>query len=167
MASSPGQSASRRLIAVCCAVSLLTAWAAGAIAADNKPVLAAIAAFNTRYLKAINDGDIAALSALTTEDHIMIAPNRPAVIGKAANDAANGTAFQHFSIEEHWLPLETVVNGDLAFQRGTFTVVAHPKSGGPASNAHGNFLRIYRRHADGTWWMTHDMYSSDQPAAAN
>jgi ketosteroid isomerase-like protein len=157
----------RRFIAVGCAVSLLAAWSTAVLATDAKEVLSAITAFNTRYLKAINDGDIAALSALTSEDHIMIAPNKPAIIGKAANDAANGAAFQHFKFEERWVPLETVVNADLAFQRGTFTVVSHPKSGGPARNTHGNFLRIYRRHSDGSWWITHDMYSSDQPAAAN
>jgi ketosteroid isomerase-like protein len=68
--------------------------------------LAAITAFNARYLKAINDGDIATLSSLTDEDHIMVAPNRPPVVGKAANDAANGRGFQQFNIDETWMPLE-------------------------------------------------------------
>ena len=44
--------------------------------------IANITAFNARYLKAINDGDIATLSSLTDEDHIMVAPNRPPVVGK-------------------------------------------------------------------------------------
>ncbi len=61
---------------------------------------AAIAAFNKRYLGAINAGDIATLSSLTTDGHIMIAPGRPPTVGKAANDAANGRAFQMFNIVE-------------------------------------------------------------------
>jgi ketosteroid isomerase-like protein len=129
--------------------------------------LAAITAFNARYLKAINDGDIATLSSLTDEDHIMVAPNRPPVVGKAANDAANGRAFQQFNIDETWTPLETVVAGNLAYQRGTFAVVASPKTGGASHTTHGNFLRIYRRQPDGSWRMSRDMFSSDQPPAAN
>jgi ketosteroid isomerase-like protein len=125
--------------------------------------LANITVFNARYLKAINDGDIATLSSLTDEDHIMVAPNRPPVVGKAANDATNGRAFQQFNIDETWTPLETVIDGNLAYQRGTFTVVASPKAGGASRTTHGNFLRIYRRQPDGSWRMSRDMFSSDQP----
>jgi ketosteroid isomerase-like protein len=127
---------------------------------------AAIADFNRRYLGAINDGDIATLSSLTTEGHIMLAPGRPPVVGKAANDAANGRAFQMFKIDETWTPLETVISGDLAYQRGTFTVAATPKAGGETRNTSGNFLRIYRRQPDGSWRMVRDMFNSDKPTPA-
>ena len=50
---------------------------------------AAITEFNKRYLQAINDGDIATLSSLTTDEHIMIAPGCPPLVGKAANDETN------------------------------------------------------------------------------
>ena len=129
--------------------------------------LAAITAFNQRYLQAINAGDIAALSRLTDDDHIMIAPNRAPIAGKEANDAANGRGFEQFKIDEAWTPLETVVEGNLAYQRGTFSVAASPKAGGAARAIHGNFLRIYRRQADGSWRMTRDMFSSDQPPGTN
>jgi ketosteroid isomerase-like protein len=125
---------------------------------------AAIASFNARYLKAINDGDFATLSSLTTEDHIMLAPNRPALIGKRANDEANRHVSETFNIVETWAPLETVISGDVAYQRGTFTVAATPKAGGNTNRISGNFLRIYRRQPDGTWNMTVDMFNSDQPA---
>ncbi len=98
---------------------------------------------------------------------MMISPNRLPVTGKAANDAANGRTFQRSRIDETWVPVETVIDGDLAYQRGTFTVIASPKAGGAARTTHGNFLRIYRRQPDGSWWMTRDMFSSDQPPATN
>lgn len=161
------RSAGRRLAAAGLAVVLLAAWTSAPVPTGSSAAVAAISAFNSRYLKAINDGDIAALSALTDDDHVMIAPNRPPVSGKAANDAANGAAFRNFRFEESWVPVETVVNGDLAYQRGTFTVVAHPRSGAPSRTLHGNFLRVYRRHPDGSWWMTRDMFSSDQPPTAD
>ena len=147
---------------VACAAVLLQATAAGAQTLEKD--LAEIAEFNRRYLQAINDEDIATLSSLTTDDHIMIASGRPPLVGKAANDAANARVFKQFDIVETWTPVETVVSGDLAYQRGTFTVAATPRAGGNTSRSSGNFLRIYRRVPGVGWRMTRDMFNTEQPA---
>jgi ketosteroid isomerase-like protein len=158
--------------AIACVATVTIALQAGC-ATTNPPARtqaadeAAIAEFNARYLKSINDGDIATLSSLTTDGHIMLAPNRPPTVGKKANDEANGRVFQMFDIDETWTPLETVISGDLAYQRGTFTVAATPKAGGDTTHTSGNFLRIYRRQADGSWRMVRDMFNSDQPPRRN
>ena len=123
--------------------------------------LAAITAFNARYLKSINDGDIATLSSLTDEGHMMIGAGRPPTVGKAANDAANGRTFEQFKIDETWTVLESIIDRNLAYQRGTFTVGATPKAGGPARNTTGKFVRIYQRQPDGSWRMTRDVLLSD------
>lgn len=125
--------------------------------------LTAIAEFNRQYLAAINEGDIDALSRLTTESHIMLAPNRPPIVGKAANNAANGAVFEQFEIDETWEPSETALGGDWAYQRGTFSVTATPRDGGEPRTTTGNFLRIYARQPDGSWRMTIDMFNSDSP----
>jgi ketosteroid isomerase-like protein len=125
--------------------------------------LAAIAQFNRQYLAAINDGDIESLSRLTTESHIMIAPDRPPIVGKAANDAANSRVFEQFEIDEIWSPSETALGGDWAYQRGSFSVTATPKGGGEPSTTTGSFLRIYARQPDGSWRMTIDMFNRDSP----
>ena len=135
--------------------------------ADTQPTfaddIAAITAFNERYLKAINEEDIAALSALTTDGHIMLPPNQEPVVGKAANDAMNGGAFERYEFSETWVPVETVVDGDLGFQRGTFTVIATPRDDGDRLEVRGSFLRIYQRQANGDWRMTRDMFNSSAP----
>ena len=128
--------------------------------------LAAITGFNERYLDAINKEDIAALSALTTDGHIMLPPNQEPVVGKAANDAMNGGAFERYEFSEVWRPVETVVDGDLGFQRGTFTVIATPKGDGERLEVNGSFLRIYQRQANGEWRMTRDMFNSSTPLTA-
>jgi ketosteroid isomerase-like protein len=125
--------------------------------------LAAISAFNVQYLKAINDGDITALSSLTDDDHVALAPGSAPLVGKAANDAVNGRTYQQFKIDEHWMPVETVIDGNLAYQRGSFTVVATPKAAGTARTVSGSFLRIYRRQPDGSWRMTRDMFNTGPP----
>ena len=149
------------------AVAVLTACS-GASQPSLEEDLAAIAEFNRQYLKAINEEDIAALSALTTEGHIMLAPNRRPIVGKAANDELNGSAFERFDFDETWMPVETIVSGDWAHQRGTFTVSAKPKtSEGTARVTSGSFLRIYQRQPDGQWRMIRDMFNSDGAAQSN
>ena len=129
--------------------------------------LAAITAFNARYLGSINDEDIETLASLTTEGHIMLMPGRAPIVGKAANDEANGRAFEQFTFDETWEPVETVISGDLAFQRGTYTTTATPRDGANARTISGNFLRIYQRQPNGEWRMTRDTFNSVNPAPAN
>jgi len=129
--------------------------------------LAAITGFNERYLAAINNEDIAALSALTTDGHVMLVPNSEPVVGKAANDTMNGGAFERYEFSETWQPVETVIDGDLAFQRGTFTTIANPKTAdGERLEVKGAFMRIYQRQANGEWRMTRDMFNSSTPLTA-
>lgn len=144
---------------------LVAASAAAQIRRGPEADLAAIAEFNRKYLQAINDEDIATLASLTTDDHIMIASGRAPTVGKAANDAANARVFKTFDIVETWTPLETVVSGDMAYERGTFTVAATPRAGGNTTRTSGNFLRIYRKFPDVGWRMIRDMFNSEAPPA--
>jgi ketosteroid isomerase-like protein len=125
--------------------------------------LAQITAFNERYLQSINEEDIAALSNLTTDGHVMLPPNSEPVVGKSANDAMNGGAFERYDFSETWSPVETVIDGNLAFQRGTFTTIATPKGEGDRLEVNGSFMRIYQRQPNGDWRMTRDMFNSSTP----
>lgn len=127
---------------------------------SNEEALAAIAEFNRQYVQAINEGNIGALADLTTEGHMMIASGGDPLTGKQALVDAMTGAFETFDFDESWVPEETVVSGDLAYQRGTFVVVATPKAGGDSTRTTGNFMRIYRRQADGAWLMVRDMFNS-------
>jgi len=122
----------------------------------------AIAEFNRKYLKAINDGDIDTLASLTTDGHMMIMSGGPPLTGKKALVDAMTRAFQTTDFDESWAPEETVVSGDLAYQRGTFIVIAKPKAGGAETRTTGNFLRIYRK-IGGAWFMVRDTFNSQQP----
>ena len=126
---------------------------------------AAIAEFNRKYLNAINDGDIDTLASLTTEGHMMIMSGGPPLTGKQALVDAMTRAFQTTDFDESWTPEETVVSGDLAYQRGTFVVVSRPKAGGAEARITGNFLRIYRK-IDGEWFMVRDSFNSQQPRSS-
>jgi ketosteroid isomerase-like protein len=56
-----------------------------------------------------------------------------------------------------------VIDRDLAYQRGTFTTAATPRSGGQTRSTSGKFLRIYRRLPDRSWTMVIDMFNSAPP----
>jgi ketosteroid isomerase-like protein len=120
---------------------------------------AAIAEFNRQYLAAINGADLDKLAHLTTEGHMMINSGGAPLVGKQALVDAMQGAFDRFEFDESWSPEETVVDGDLAYQRGTFVIVATPKTGGAPARTTGNFLRIYRREPEG-WFMVRDMFNS-------
>ena len=126
---------------------------------------AAIAEFNRQYLAAINGADLDQLSRLTTEGHMMINSGGAPLVGKQALVDAMRGAFERFEFDESWSPEETVVDGDLAYQRGTFVVIATPKAGGAPTRTTGNFLRIYRREPEG-WFMVRDMFNSAGQGAA-
>jgi ketosteroid isomerase-like protein len=154
--------------AFCCAGLALLASACGQPQQPSyQEDLAAITAFNARYLGSINDEDIGTLSSLTTEGHVILIPNREPIVGKAANDAANRSAFERYTFDETWTPIETVIDRDLAFQRGTFTTIATPRGDGQRVEVSGSFLRIYQRQANGEWRMTRDMFNSSSPLTAS
>lgn len=155
-----------KTISVLVAAVLLVAGCSNESQPSFADDLAAITGFNERYLASINNEDIAALSALTTDGHIMLPPNREPVVGKAANDAMNGGAFERYEFSETWQPVETVIDGDLAFQRGTFTTIATPRGAGDRLEVSGSFMRIYQRQANGEWRMTRDMFNSSTPLTA-
>jgi len=135
---------------------------ASAQSASTAADVAAINEFNRKYLKAINDGDIETLATLTTDGHMMIMSGGPPLTGKQALVDAMTRAFQTTDFDESWAPEETVVSGDLAYQRGTFVVVSKPKAGGAEARITGNFLRIYRK-IEGAWFMVRDSFNSQQP----
>ena len=117
----------------------------------------------THRIEKKHNGDADTLIALTTPDHIMMIPGQPVVSGKDRLDAMMKRMGGQFTIHETWQPTETVVDGRLAYQRGTFSTSVTPKSGGASRTTDGKFLRIYRQLADGSWNMIIDSFSSDRP----
>jgi ketosteroid isomerase-like protein len=157
---------STRTVGLAC-LALLVVGCGQAQGPSYEEDLAAITEFNARYLGSINDEDIATLSSLTTEGHVILIPNREPIVGKAANDAANRGAFERYTFDETWTPVETVIDGDLAFQRGTFTTIAMPRGDGERLEVSGSFMRIYQRQPNGEWRMTRDMFNSSTPLTRN
>jgi ketosteroid isomerase-like protein len=108
-------------------------------AADYAADVAATVARNETILGHMNSGNWQALNGIVAEDYVALVPGSAPIVGRAANQAANRRFLERWNDEEQWLPVETIVAGDLAVQRGTFTMTLTPKEGalryGPSNAA--------------------------------
>jgi uncharacterized protein (TIGR02246 family) len=118
--------------------------------------LAAIDAVNARTLEALNAGDWAKLNELTDDDYVAIIRGTP-TSGRERLEAANQRFLEQWKDQEAWLPEETIIDGDLAFQRGSFTMTLTPRQGGDARSLAGTYMHIYQRKPDGSWALTRAM----------
>ena len=121
--------------------------------------LEAIEAVTSSWSEAMNAKDWDALAALYTEDAVMMAPDAPAIEGRAA--------IREFFVA--FPPVESIQldaldvdgRGDLAFVRGTYIMTLVSEEG-PVEDV-GKYLEIRRREADGTWRLYADIFNSDLP----
>ena len=118
--------------------------------------LAAIQAVNARTLEALNAGDWTRLNEVTDDDYVAIIRGTP-TSGRERLRASNQRFLEQWKDEEAWLPVETIIDGDLAFQRGSFTMTLTPRQGGEARSLAGTYMHIYQRKPDGSWALTRAM----------
>ena len=147
-----------------CAAALFAAVAACGQGPTVEEDLAAIEAVNRTIVRALNEGDLELLNSTLADDHVMMIPNRPEIVGKAAVEAANRNLVDSWNNVEIWTPVETVVSGDWAWQRGAYDITLTPKREGvqPIRSV-GKYLHIYRRDPDGAWRMVRDIFNSNAP----
>lgn len=101
--------------------------------------------------------------ALYEEDASELPPNQAAVQGKPAIQAWD-QAFPPFSnFQEQSLEIEG--RGDLAYDRGTYSLTVTPAGAAPIED-HGKYLTIWRKQAGGLWKISRTMFNSDLPLPA-
>lgn len=120
-----------------------------------------------RYLAAINANDAVAFLATVTDDIVFIAPNSPAMVGKAELEPWVRGYFD--AVETSWekTSLEFVVAGSWAFERYSYKVADLPRGGGDVSVETGNGINIYRLGADDVWRVARDVWATDGLAATD
>ncbi|MFN2167391.1 MAG: YybH family protein, partial [Anaerolineae bacterium] len=58
---------------------------------------------------------------------------------------------------------EVHVLGGWAFERGTYAITLHPKSGGPPMQDTGKHITIYQQRPGVGWRMARDIWNSSNP----
>ncbi|MBY6115780.1 nuclear transport factor 2 family protein [Mameliella alba] len=138
-------------------LALVTALPAGA---DEAADITAIEAIWDSYETARVSGDAEGWLALWDAEGIQMPPGVPArgfdalKVGVPKGFAAKpATAMQI-------LPVETVVMGDWAFSRGTYTATIAGQAG--PVEVDGKFMTIFRRQDDGGWRIYRDIFNSNR-----
>jgi len=100
---------------------------------------------------------------LYEENAVELPPNQAALQGKSAILAWD-EAFPPFSnFREQSLEIEG--QGDLAYDRGTYSITMTPPGATPIED-HGKYLTIWHKQADGLWRVSRVMFNSDVPLPA-
>jgi uncharacterized protein (TIGR02246 family) len=113
--------------------------------------LAAIAAVRDAWVRAVADGNADGLRDFLADDYEVWAHGAEPIRGPDAAAAAMRAALARFEVAQSFEPIETVVCGDWAFQRGIETMIVTPREGGDPREMSQRALLILRRGPDGKW----------------
>ena len=113
--------------------------------------LRAIRALRAAWTNAVAARDPDALKDLLTDDYEVWPQGAAPLIGPAAAAAAMRGAVERFDIVQSFEPIETVVAGDWAFERGIERMTLTPRGGGEKREIEQRTLLIERKGEDGKW----------------
>ena len=117
-------------------------------------------AVRAAWISAVAARDPDALRPLLTDDYEVWANAAEPLSGPEAAVSAMRAALDRYHIEQSFEPVETVVAGDWAFERGLERMTVTPVGGGDARTMTQRALLILRRGADGQWRYARGMTNS-------
>ena len=123
--------------------------------------LAAISRLHDAYVLAHNDADVARMTALFSEDAVLMPTDEPAITGREAIGEHYQEFFDQTPSKILLRPVETRVAGDWAFERIEMTMTM-PGGGGNAMEAQVKYLWILERQKDGSWKIARAIYNLDE-----
>ena len=132
------------------------------VAASEEKDITAITAVSKARAEAFNQGNAAGIAVHFTEDAQLMAPDQPALKGKAAVQSYYQHIFDEYETRLKSYYEEVKVSGPLAYGRGFAEVALIPKQGGQALTSTAKYINIMKREADGTWKTTHDIWNGNE-----
>lgn len=141
---------------LCVALALILTGAACQREGLSELDRAAIVTTMEGNMQAGRTGDWPAFFSYMTDDAVIMWPNRPAVEGLDAIREVNWVRAVDWAIK----PIDVIGAGDLAYVRGTYSLLLDMEG---ATRDEGKFLNILRRQPDGSWRFSVWMNNSDLP----
>ena len=120
-----------------------------------------------RIMEAENTSDADFFGGILSDDAVIMAPNMPAVEGRAACMGFMREFPGQFDARFAYVSAEIRVSGDFAFDRGSFSQRLAPKAGGKAVEESGKYLWVYSRALDGAWKAARVIWNSNRPPEPN
>jgi len=158
----------RTLIAACFLVML----SKGTVATQGKtdPTLNKLA---SEFAAAFNAGDAGKVAGFYADDAVLMAPNAPALKGKAAIQAYFDGLFKQGITDLRRSPIESAtIERQHAFEAGTSSVRVRPANSpgqpptavGDGARSQGKYVTV-RKSIRGEWKIVYDIFNDDQPTA--
>ena len=127
---------------------------------ETEQDIEAIKAVSSARAEAFNNGNAEGIAIHFTEDAVLMPPGKASMSGKKAVEDHYQSIFDEYHAELTSEYKEVDVEGDLAYGRGYAKVKLVPKNGGDTIHSESEYLNILKRHPDGTWKTTHDIWNS-------
>ena len=127
--------------------------------------VAAITAVSKARADAFNQANAAAIAVHFAPDALLLAPDKPTLIGKVAVQNYYQQIFDEYRPNLKSYYEEVKVSGDLGYGRGFAEVLLTPRQGGPTVKSTAKYINIMRRDTDGKWTTTHDIWNANEPPA--
>ena len=147
------------LVAIGCSAGAPESSAPEFTAADSTAVRASA----DKWVSTLLAKDFAGWGTSVSSDVVLYPPNSKPITGR---DAAVAFVTAYPPIEKFEINVEELTGrGDVAYDRGTFTLQAKLPNGTQLSDT-GSFFSVFRRQADGGWQHSRVMWTSHIPTPA-
>jgi ketosteroid isomerase-like protein len=137
--------------------------------ADTAADEAAIRKVLDEVASTFNAGNYDGMFALYRDDVVVSAPGAPDIVGKQAwRDGLASSLPPNMAFKMRFDTQEMAIAGDLAYERGTYSIEVTDKATGAVVPAPlgGRHIHIFKREADGSWKGWRLMENSAEPAPA-
>lgn len=116
--------------------------------------------------RTFQDGDLDTAMTVFDDDVVIISQGEPDLAGTSAIRAGYEAMLSQFDVDAELTTEEIEIAGDLAYERGTYTLKLTEKASGQVVldtvNRH---IHIFKRQPDGAWKTWRMMVNSPEPVA--
>ncbi len=122
---------------------------------------AAIDEIRARILEAELKGDASVFEQVATPDVVVMPPNVAPINGREPSVNLMKQFFSENQLHIEYANAQVQVNGDQAFDHGTYSQTVTPKNGGAPLAGKGQYWWFYARNADGIWQQKRVVWTTE------
>jgi len=155
-------------LAIAAVLAVLLGGCAGTPVKEEKPSAdadkAVIGKTLDEYIAAWKAADAGRIALLYSDDAVILPGDHPAESGRAPITKYNQDFFDEYAPNSFEISSkDREIDGDWAFDSGSYTFTAAAKKGGKPLSDVGKYVVIMKRQGDGSWKWFRDIDNSDGP----